>query len=647
MKNVPFVGKLLAIIGLFGAFVILVAVYATGQLRSIDNAYSHLIDHQEKTALTMARANRALQSMHADIGELLVSITAQANAAAVANLAQDRHSFSTFIDQAAALSPSESPTILGLKSQALQSIDSSCSGAIKAGLAATLPAEVAASQALYLRDCGPAFPPLTVAMVQETDAVVADADKASNDLTSNTNRTIMTTYAVILGGMALIFALSFLAIRGWITNPLKALISLMDRLAKGDLSVNINGQERGDEVGAMARTVQVFKAAAVEKQRLEAEAVDQRGMTESERAKNETARAQAQRQQTIVVEGVANGLERLSDGDLTFRLNEPFASDYERLRADFNGAMEKLQDAMTVIASNTHGMRGGAEEISQAADDLSKRTEQQAATLEETAAAMDQITATVKKTAEGAAQANVVVADTRKDAEKSGEVVRNAISAMGQIEQSSRQISQIIGVIDEIAFQTNLLALNAGVEAARAGDAGKGFAVVASEVRALAQRSAEAAKEIKALISASSQQVTQGVGLVGQTGEALERIITRVSEITSLVSEITASAQEQATGLAQVNTAVNQMDQVTQQNAAMVEQSTAASHSLTQEAEQLVRLLGRFKTGADDEAVRRSPPAKGPARAAAPPPRRTATVMKTTASARPAADPQNDSWEEF
>jgi methyl-accepting chemotaxis protein len=323
-------------------------------------------------------------------------------------------------------------------------------------------------------------------------------------------------------------------------------------------------------------------------------------VTELELAKQsaDAERAEKSAAQAQVVEGLASGLGRLAEGDLTARLDTPFAEDYEQLRANFNEATAKLEDAMKAVVLNTKGMFTGVQEISQASDDLSKRTENQAASLEETAAALDEVTATVKQTASGAATANNVVNETRSDAEASGLVVRDAVVAMGEIEKSSTQISQIIGVIDEIAFQTNLLALNAGVEAARAGDAGRGFAVVASEVRALAQRSSDAAKEIKGLISASSQHVGQGVKLVGQAGKALEQIVGRVTQVAKLVSDIAASAQEQATGLAEINTAVNQMDQVTQQNAAMVEQSTAAAHSLRQEAEELSRLVSRFKTDA-------------------------------------------------
>ena len=303
------------------------------------------------------------------------------------------------------------------------------------------------------------------------------------------------------------------------------------------------------------------------------------------------------------VELLGKGLAELAANNLAYRMEEPLDPAYEKLRTDYNVAIAQLRDLVSGIAANTSGIRSGTDEISRAADDLSRRTEQQAASLEQTAAALDEITATVRKTAEGAKLARDVAGRTKSDAEQSGEVVRQAVVAMGGIEQSSRQIGQIIGVVDEIAFQTNLLALNAGVEAARAGDAGRGFAVVASEVRALAQRSAAAAKEIKGLISASAQQVGSGVKLVGETGEALSRIVAQVTEVSGVVGEIASSAQEQAAGLAEVNTAVNQMDQVTQQNAAMVEQSTAASHALAQETEQLARLTGRFHLGERDGAT--------------------------------------------
>ncbi|MFN3932441.1 MAG: methyl-accepting chemotaxis protein [Brevundimonas sp.] len=435
---------------------------------------------------------------------------------------------------------------------------------------------------------------------------------------------------------------------GWmltraLVRPIQNLIGDMKKLMQGDTAIEVPSAQRKDEFGQFGVAVIAFRDAAVDKLRVEAEAVASREAAEAERARNQRQADAAAEEQAIVVEALGEGLDHLMRGDLTYTLTQSFPADYAKLQADFNAAIGQLKEAMSVVAGNVSAIRSGAGEIAQASDDLSRRTEQQAASLEETAAALDEITATVNRTASGARQASETVQAAKGDAETSGNVVRDAVGAMGAIEKSAQEISQIIGVIDEIAFQTNLLALNAGVEAARAGDAGRGFAVVASEVRALAQRSAEAAKEIKVLISASTSQVNAGVSLVGQTGEALQRIVSRVAEIDGLVSEIAASAQEQATGLQQVNTAVNQMDQVTQQNAAMVEQSTAASHSLSQEAETLAGSVSRFQIGVDAGAA--------PVRAAPRPVHRTVTAMKTVgrggAARKPAPVAAEDGWEEF
>jgi methyl-accepting chemotaxis protein len=294
---------------------------------------------------------------------------------------------------------------------------------------------------------------------------------------------------------------------------------------------------------------------------------------------------------------VGKALSDLAGGDLESRLDGVLMPSLDKLGVVFNTAAETLEHALRIVSTCTEAIHVGSVEISTSTENLSRRTEQQAASLEQTAAAMDEITATVKKTAEGAAQARDAVIAAQSDAEKSGHVVKDAVSAMGGIEKGAQEISQIIGVIDEIAFQTNLLALNAGVEAARAGDAGRGFAVVASEVRALAQRSAEAAKEIKTLIATSTRQVGTGVQLVGEAGLALTRIAARVTDMNDIIREIAASALEQATGLNQVNAAINQMDQMTQQNAAMVEETAAASQNLAQEGEELTRLISRFRVG--------------------------------------------------
>ena len=400
--------------------------------------------------------------------------------------------------------------------------------------------------------------------------------------------------ATILG--LLVAAAMIVTALAQIVRPIMNLTNTMLALSRGETDVDMSSAKRADEVGAISRAVQALQILIAERTRAEAEAVlRQREAADQERERADAARAATAREQAVVVGALASGLEHLAKGDLTYAIRAEFPGDYAKLKADFNLAISQMREAMTDVVGNVGAIRSGSGEISHAADDLSRRTEQQAASLEETAAALDEITATVSRTATGAGQALAAVKAAKGDAETSGVVVGEAIEAMSAIEKSANEISQIIGVIDEIAFQTNLLALNAGVEAARAGDAGRGFAVVAQEVRALAQRSAEAAKEIKILISASSRQVSAGVGLVGQTGEALQSIMARVNEINSLISEIAASASEQSTGLLEVNTAVNQMDQVTQQNAAMVEQSTAASHALAQEAEQLQRSVSRFQ----------------------------------------------------
>ncbi|WP_409018816.1 methyl-accepting chemotaxis protein [Brevundimonas vesicularis] len=402
------------------------------------------------------------------------------------------------------------------------------------------------------------------------------------------------------GAVALIIGLvSILWLVNALSRPVVAMTRSMSRLASGDLDVAIPAIGRKDEIGQMAGAVMTFRENAEANRRLEQEAREARERAEQERARADAEAAAVAEQDRIAITALAEGMAALASGNLTHRITAPFAEKAQALKDDFNAAMDKLQNAMSVIAGRGSAIGASAVEVSQASDDLSRRTEQQAASLEESAAALEQITATVKRSAEGAVEVRSVVDAAHREAIDGRGVVNKAIQAMGTIEESSAQIGNIIGVIDEIAFQTNLLALNAGVEAARAGDAGRGFAVVASEVRALAQRSAEAAKEIKSLISASSRQVGDGVSLVGDTGQALERIADQIGRLTTIAREISASSQEQATGLQQVNVAVSQMDQMTQQNAAMVEETTAASHSLASDARELDRLMQQFQVGRD------------------------------------------------
>ena len=348
----------------------------------------------------------------------------------------------------------------------------------------------------------------------------------------------------------------------------------------------------------------------------------------------------------MAVTELGAALSDLAEGRLDRRIDRPLPPEIDQLRSDFNQALAGLEDAMSQVKGATTTIGEGMSEINTAASDLSQRTEQQAASLEETVAALSEITRGINGTASDAQKANQATATALRDAENGGTVVAQAVTAMNAIEGSSQKISQIIGVIDEIAFQTNLLALNAGVEAARAGEAGKGFAVVAQEVRALAQRSAEAAKEIKGLIMTSSEQVESGVELARASGKSLEEIVARVHEVSRLVAEISRNAEQQASTLREVSTAADQMDKVTQQNAAMVEETTAAARNLSAETEQLATLMGRFRTADDAKAVARRQPAKPAAvrpRPANIPARRGGTVGNTALKAAPS----EESWTEF
>jgi methyl-accepting chemotaxis protein len=468
-------------------------------------------------------------------------------------------------------------------------------------------------------------------------------------LTASTNTTIWTALvSIALVSLALI-ALGLLISSRGITTPIARLRERMGSLAAGDTASEIEGMDRKDEVGQMAAAVQAFRENAIERLRLENETENHRSSSEQDRIEREKQKAKEAADVQFAVDNLAAALSKIAQGDVTYRIAQPFVSSLDGIRGDFNRAAEQLQSTLNQVAQNARGIDSGANEIRAAADDLAKRTEQQAAAVEETAAALEEITTTVKDSTKRAQEAGHFVSRAKVGAEQSGEVVQKAVTAMEQIASSADEISNIIGVIDEIAFQTNLLALNAGVEAARAGEAGKGFAVVAQEVRELAQRSAGAAKEIKNLITTSNSQVQQGVQLVGETGKALELIVTEVQEINRHVMAIAESAQEQSSGLQQINTAVNQMDQDTQKNAAMVEESTAASHGLAREASSLNQLLARFKLSEGGYSEISAPvrAASSADRPAVSPARALGGKIKAAFSGNAALSTSPDNWEEF
>jgi methyl-accepting chemotaxis protein len=355
-----------------------------------------------------------------------------------------------------------------------------------------------------------------------------------------------------------------------ISDPLSAITGVLGAIAEGNHSITVHGEDRNDEVGHLAKATVTLR----------------NQLYSAERAKEDQVK--------LIVGSIGDGLSKLANGELTSRIDAELTGPFAKLKGDFNTAMDRLENTMQSVLASSGQIRSGAGDISSATDDLSRRTEQQAATLEETAAALEEITLSVKTTAKNISDANGRATTAKAAAEEGGAVVETAVSAMSKIEQSSKEITDIIGVIDEIAFQTNLLALNAGVEAARAGEAGKGFAVVASEVRALAGRSSEAAKKIKTLISASGEHVAEGVRLVGDTGQALRKIVEQIQQINTLTEQVAQAAEQQSNSIVEVNTAVGQMDQVTQQNAAMVEESTAAARSLAHETEELSQQISFF-----------------------------------------------------
>ncbi|MFD1723575.1 methyl-accepting chemotaxis protein [Rhizobium viscosum] len=634
LKHLKIRTKVISVVALLGLITMAGLVYVMSEFRQADATYSAFIDHEALASMQSARASASVVA-----SVLQVSL--------LTNMKPDTPEFQT-----ALATPSKLPQARDRMKQALALVPSrkAAIDEIQAGIdeIETLANKIieqskAKDSAGALANVGlinAKLNALTPKMIANNDAMMAMLNDGGDALSASVNGRIV--FCFILIGIAVLAAvgISVAVAQIGIAGPMMQLRLRMTRLAEGDTASEIGGLDRGDEVGQMAKAVSIFRDNAIERAQIEARAEADRSLSDNERRERETQKAAEAADLERAVNALGDGLRRLSAGDLLSHIETPFVAHLDELRQDFNNSVEKLNETLHTVGSNARAISAGANEIRSSADELSKRTEQQAASVEETAAALEEITITVKDAAKRAEEASQLVARTRLGAERSGDVVRKAVAAMHQIEQSSVEIGNIIGVIDDIAFQTNLLALNAGVEAARAGEAGKGFAVVAQEVRELAQRSANAAKEIKALINTSGTHVQTGVSLVGETGKALDEIVHEVQEINQHVHAIAEAAREQSTGLQEINTAVNTMDQGTQQNAAMVEESTAASHSLATEATALNNLLGQFRLTGTGGFVASAPISTAPAapRAAARPTAR-APVRVAESTARPKASP--------
>jgi methyl-accepting chemotaxis protein len=416
----------------------------------------------------------------------------------------------------------------------------------------------------------------------------------TDDLKAEIRSSVIKTISWSAGIFVLALVAAYFVIRN-ITGPLKAIHDALEAVADENVDIAIPHTDMANEIGLMAKATKSLQDKVRERHALTARQEEQQRELDSERSQNAEAQVAEARQQAHVVSTIGQSLEQLAHGDLTVRCAD-LGPKYAGLRDNFNDALARLEEAMARVNLKGNDIAVSKEEIRRASGELATRTERQAANLEETSAALDQLTVAVRQTADGAREAASRVSAVSGEAKQSDEIVTRAINAMSGIEQSSAEITKIIGVIDEIAFQTNLLALNAGVEAARAGESGKGFAVVAQEVRELAQRSAAAAKEIKDQIARSSAQVEQGVQLVGQTGEALKRISDQIASANDIVSKISHSAQEQDTTLRSISSSMNQLDQATQQNAAMAEETTASAEVLANDTGDLLNLIRSFKT---------------------------------------------------
>lgn len=558
------------------------------------------------------------------------------------------------------------------------------------GLVATKIAYFDASEAsaIAAREAFTAIQKLSLATARNGEAILSETDQEIDQLASGVSDARQTMIAIAIGS-AVLFVLSQVVVYLMISRPVRTITNQTKRLASGDTSEIDDLKVHGGEIAELNAALRVFRQGQIDRSRMEEEArvaearqrqaekdaeeqqrklekenrhregqaaEEKRRLEEEARAAQEQSRQAAEeerqrlmdRQQSVVV-SLASGLSELAKGNLGYSIDIVFPEEYERLRADFNGAINSLSDAMAQIVAISSDVDFESRSIATAIEAVTQRSETSAATLEESSAALEELTASVRSAAEAARSADTLASETSRLAEEGGAIVGETKAAMQRIEDSSSKVARITGVIDDIAFQTNLLALNAGVEAARAGEAGRGFAVVASEVRSLAQRASDSAREIRDLISSSEEDVSHGVSLVAATGVSLEKMVHSIQQIASQVSQISTSASEQSTTVSEMNTSISNLDGTTQKNAAMFSDTRDATQVLAARAVELTGAVSRFETRRTDSLTRREPKAKVPPE----PPRTSAQYTKRRASANSAIavgerlNVHNEDWEDF
>ena len=586
--------KVLSVVAALSAVTVAGVFYATNRMRFIDDSYSNLLDGYGSANLAIARANRNLVYVDRSIYRLLAETNTEKKKDAAQEALDAIGYFQKQIKSATRALPGEAETLKAFGKRLDAIVAEDCADVLRLGVSADAKDARAASERM-LSACDPALNKMMLDISALTNNLLKASDAASDRTLEVTNSTIRDTFLYNIGALVVLASLAALAARSGITRPIHAVADTLEKLSHGEMEIEIPGAERGDEVGMMARAAMHFRDQNLETLRVRQMAADA-AAAEAERVardREDKTRAAAELSRLMALLGQA--LQQLAEGDLTTRLQGDFTGPYAELRENFNQAVESLGDTIASVVQGANFISRGSKDILRGSEDLADRAERQAHTLEESSDSMRVLADAVSQTAGASTRTKDIISTANHETVDSIDVVRRTEKAIEQIKASSEKIGAIIGVIDEIAFQTNLLALNAGVEAARAGESGRGFAVVAMEVRGLAQRSADAAKQIKQLISHSADEVARGVELVKETGAAFDRIKSQVSVMDEGVADIASRAVDQSNTLKQVNMALSEIDQSTQQNASLAEQAANACRSLTQQCAQLEQMVARFR----------------------------------------------------